>query len=268
MGYLTFSVPFAQLSSIVYIEENVNAVEAVSITASKFDSERLKMMRAFRDHFLGIDNAARRCVIENEDDIRFRYDDGVLHAWAEKPLIVNNVHLGYKVRVDLKEFRLKFKNKNNINSDNGEKVFYSFYSVFEDLEAGKRTYNARRKAVYQRTPLCFFRNLINGTMKSANFVLENQGKTVNPNKYFIVTDVTDDVKYVEIPLERFEIGPDGFYSILDITYNKTMISRIVFKTNEFYVSYFGNPHEYELIEYYGDMGNQRLGQTLPLDFEP
>ncbi len=273
VSYKTFSVPIYKLSGMVYIEESINVIDPVSVTASKFDSQREKMIRAFREHFLGNDADARKCIIENEDDIQFKYDEGVLYAWIDTPLIVNNVYLGYRIHIDLKDFNLEFKNKNNINSSNAGKVYYSYYSVFEDLHEGKRIYNSRRKTLYQRTPLCFFRNVIRGTLKETNFILENKGEVINPRNYFEVTDITADLKYVEIPLKRFEEVELGtysgyLYSILDITYNKTIKSQIIFKTSEFYVNYYGIPKEYKLIEYYGDMGNQRVAQTLPLDFEP
>ena len=61
------------------------------------------MMALFRNQFLGTTRAGSKCTIENEDEIYFSYDNDkfVLIAYADKPLIINNPYLGYKVYFDL-----------------------------------------------------------------------------------------------------------------------------------------------------------------------
>lgn len=45
-------------------------------------------------------------------------------------------------------------------------------------------------------------------------------------------------------------------------------SRVIFKTETFFVDSFGNNSHKDQIVFGGDIGQQKAGNTLPLDFEP
>jgi hypothetical protein len=47
-----------------------------------------------------------------------------------------------------------------------------------------------------------------------------------------------------------------------------MQSRVIFKTETFFVDTFGNNSHKDQIVFGGDIGQQKAGNTLPLDFEP
>ena len=51
-------------------------------------------------------------------------------------------------------------------------------------------------------------------------------------------------------------------------YRKKRQSRVIFKTEIFFVDAFGNNSHKDQIVFGGDIGQQKAGNTLPLDFEP
>lgn len=70
--------------------------EVVVVDDGMTFEEKLKL---FKREFLGISPAALSCVIENEDDITFKYNsrNRSLQAFSKQPLLVHNKDLGYKV---------------------------------------------------------------------------------------------------------------------------------------------------------------------------
>jgi hypothetical protein len=65
---------------------------------------RTRAMRIFMNEFIGANN--NDCVISNPDDIYFRYDKklDLLTAEADKPLLISNKVLGYKITFFLSSF--------------------------------------------------------------------------------------------------------------------------------------------------------------------
>lgn len=61
--------------------------------------------------FLGTNEAAKKCKIENPKDLRFKYDKTTrqLSATSRNPLEITNNYLGYKIEYDLIDFNVDFK---------------------------------------------------------------------------------------------------------------------------------------------------------------
>ena len=94
----------------VVLEPEVIGLEETIVQAiSKED--RLYYYQTFLRLFLGSNEAAKKCKIENSKDLRFRYDKSTrqLSVTSREPLIITNNHLGYKIEYDLIDFNVDFK---------------------------------------------------------------------------------------------------------------------------------------------------------------
>jgi len=79
-------------------------IELAEITIGGDAISRTKAMKIFLKEFIG--EVTKDCVIENPDEIYFRYNkkDDLLTADADKPLIITNKRLGYKITFFLTSF--------------------------------------------------------------------------------------------------------------------------------------------------------------------
>lgn len=89
----------------VALRRNVIALKEVKVTSDKIS--RARAMRIFLREFIGRNNS--ECDITNPEDIYFSYNkqEDLLTASAEKPLIIINKKLGYKVTYFLADFSYK-----------------------------------------------------------------------------------------------------------------------------------------------------------------
>jgi len=55
------------------------------------------------------------------------------------------------------------------------------------------------------------------------------------------------------------------YGVVGITYRGNFSSEVFFLTNRFSIDDYGNPDTVDHLMLSGDMGNQRLGDMLPVD---
>lgn len=94
----------------VILEPEVVALQETVVQAiSKEDW--LYYYQTFLRLFLGNNEAAKKCKIENSKDLRFKYDKNTrqLSATSRNPLIITNNYLGYKIEYDLVDFNINFK---------------------------------------------------------------------------------------------------------------------------------------------------------------
>lgn len=88
---------------MVALQETV--VQAIS------KEDWLYYYQTFLKLFLGSNEAAKKCKIENPKDLRFKYDKNTkqLSTTSRNPLIITNDYLGYKIEYDLVDFNVDFK---------------------------------------------------------------------------------------------------------------------------------------------------------------
>ena len=89
----------------VQMEEETDFLDEVILRANPLFS-RKEMLDVFRREFLGETAAAARCKILNEDDVFLTFDEknNTLIASADRPLIVTNKYLDYKIKYKLDQF--------------------------------------------------------------------------------------------------------------------------------------------------------------------
>lgn len=90
-----------KISSYTDVSLNIalkrKVIELTEVTIGADEISRPKAMKIFLKEFIGEDT--KDCVIDNPDEIYFRYNKkkDLLMADAEKPLIITNKRLGYKI---------------------------------------------------------------------------------------------------------------------------------------------------------------------------
>ena len=94
----------------IVLDPEIIALQEATVQAmSKDDWEYY--YQTFIGLFLGSNEAAKKCKIENPKDLRFNYNKQTreLKATSRNPLIITNNYLGYKIEYDLVDFNLNYQ---------------------------------------------------------------------------------------------------------------------------------------------------------------
>lgn len=147
------------------IELTVDPVEMDEVEITASNEEWKDHFNFFREKFIGKTRIADETKIENPWVIGFEEDeDGNLVARSQQPLIIANNALGYKLSVDLVEFRWP---------RNGDPGYYIFYSSYKEMEAERgwdhRNWQRNRKNVYQGSFEHFLKSLYSDDLKDNDF---------------------------------------------------------------------------------------------------
>lgn len=236
------------------------------------EEERKRMIKLFRDQFLGISEAANQCVLLNEDAIEFYQDkkNNILFAQAKERLLLSNEHLGYLISFDLVEFYAVFQKKGFVKKDLVQSHFAgsSFYKLFDDQE--RKPFAKNRYRSYYGSTKHFFRNMIAKEWGFSEFMLYEANKKVDPREVLLIEPGEDifKVTLVERKLtgKGSEIAAQSFKSY-NVHYKDKMHSFLVFRTNTFEVDRFGNHSKQEYIEMGGEFTRKLFGNYLPLNYD-
>ena len=244
----------------IRLKVNVNELDTVFI---EYDDglTRKQKLKLFRREFLGQSLSAKSCKILNEEDLILRYDKDkrLLSATATKPLVLWNNYLRYKVLYDLMEFQVSFKYA-NIADDyfNTDAVIYVGTSFFKDLnETYKKRSERRRNNVYLGSVQHFMRAIYNGNLIDENFGIYAQSFPVDSRDYILVSDTENPI------LKQVQLKDK-----ISILYNKEAQSDLRLTADAFYIDPFGNHSPIQGVLFSGAMGDQRIGDILPLDYKP
>lgn len=256
-------VVFTEFSPDKVIE--VNLIEDVStlsevVLNSKDSWSREYKLRWFRTQFLGLSENSKSCKILNEDDIKLEFleDKKKLVAWARKPLIIVNDKLKYRIEYDLQDFEIQYKSRDSSRRIDMESIFYYGTSLYKSFEDSRRILKRRLKS-YEGSRLHFMRSLLKGKLTENKFTLLHKGRIVPPINYISVY-ATDDSNLYQIRI----------FKTLTIVYNQelSLQSKIIPNTTYFYLDTNGNHAPVDALTFSGIFGNQRVGDTLPLDYKP
>lgn len=263
--------PFNYVPDTILLKERENILNEIVVFDNYSREEKLK---AFKDQFIGINNEKKLCRILNEEDIMLFYNSfsKTLYATAEKPLIIENDYLGYKLQYGLVDFKAEY-NDSTLNNDVVKRVSFYGTQYFTDISPNNKKIQKRRKEIYKSSSLYFLLNFANNTLDKTDFKLRNKNKSADRNLYFEVTD--------SLSFKLFRILPDTdvykknphleeeVVANLVILYKDKALSDIIFLTDSFSIDEYGsiNPESIGKIIFSGKIGDQRIGEMLPLDYE-
>ena len=98
----------------------------------------------------------------------------------------------------------------------------------------------------------------------------NRLKPVEPAQYFGTADAQQEKVVLILPdtdLNRKHhwVQEEPVYGVIGVLYNNYR-SEIVFLTNRIFIDEYGNPDTVDNLVFFGEMGNQRLGEMLPMEY--
>jgi hypothetical protein len=181
LGYYSVTIDLSGVNPVlIYMKPKVFELNDVVINAKSLARKRQKNLSLFREAFLGTTGNAEYCEIINENDITFNYDSDrdTLKAFASKPIIINNLALGYTITFFLDKFELD-KTRFNTFSFSGGIIFKENLTV-DDTK--KQLHKANRKEAYLGSKMHFFRELWENNLFYSGFTLEDS-HTHNPLNY-------------------------------------------------------------------------------------
>jgi hypothetical protein len=221
---------------------------------------RKQKLKLFRKEFLGTSKYGKSCKILNENDIILRYDKKrkTLYANAEVPIIIKNKALQYQISYDMIDFEVQYRYADLEKQEFAlDRVAYAGTSFYKDLEkANKKSTKRTRKKVFKGSVQHFMRALFHEKLTEEGYEIYYKGFRVEAYKYFRI-EAKDDTGLKEISLKQK----------VTILYNRKERSDMVVYVDSFLVDEYGNHSALKGLYFNGAMGTQRLGDTLPLDYD-
>lgn len=256
----------------VALKRKVIALKEVTVSTDII--RRAKAMRIFLREFIGRNNS--ECEITNPDDIYFSYNksEDLLTAGADKPLIILNKKLGYKVTYFLADFSCK----PYLTSYKGNYFFVEDTAGLKP-EKMKKVIVARNEA-YKGSRMHFIRALWTNELNKNGFVMYKSVK--GPIDYITPTKLQD----VNL------LSYDHIIQLAEgrkfIMFQKSISPKDTrFDSNEIYVTYKqifpaflrqtdgsngtiidSNGYHDDGLQWKENFGKWRVGELLPFEFEP
>ena len=266
IGFQTQYISNVSLNNLqIVLKENIDLMKEVVIKKDRFT--RKQKLQLFREQFLGQTKAGKKATIQNEDDIYFEYNEKTrtLNAFSDKPLVVNNEVLGYKIVYEIQLFEVSFW-KISISSNEVTKSFYAGVSRFEETDSSENTLKQREKS-YQGSQLHFFRNLAIEKWGKDDFLLFVGSFQDNPKSWFSV-NTNYDFKIVTISKQDKKLSSiKNVVAEFNILFKKKQQSKVIFATPEFQIDAFGNNSNIDSIYFSGYLATLKVGDMLPMDYK-
>lgn len=251
----------------IYMDLLINPLKEVVVNRKDKFSRKQKL-KIFREQFLGKTPNGKAALIENEEDIYFKYDkkNYVLKAFSDKPLIVISPSLGYKIYYELKNFEVTFS-KLSVHANDVILSFYKGLSRFEEISNSNKILILRKKT-YQGSQIHFFSNLANNIWGDEQFLISNKGQhQVYPLDCFKIYKEDDFVK-VEVIKQPQKNKNKKIVASYDLLFNQKEQSNIIFETNSFTIDKYGNNSNIESIIFSGKISEEKVADMLPLNYMP
>lgn len=279
----------------ILLNESAESLDEVVISTDDGMPKKVKLQQ-FTEQFLGFSKFSQSCQILNKEALILRYNkkSKQLTASAIEPIIVINNDLKYKVNFDIIEFVIDYSYVDVLRGDYTIKsMFYSGTSFFEPIENEdqKRT-EKKREIAYNGSVLHFMRALTNKQLKEEKYAIYSNGFRVDPEKYISVLKVDSTQSYnvklraplsvlykrklqsdIELPLNfkrkrsQIKMGSKNLKNVTINLSDSKKISESSYYNVNFVVDYFGNYSPIDAFYFIGYMGNQRVGDSLPFDYE-
>ena len=220
----------------VLLKRRVFEIEEVSVTSRSLVRKRKACMRIFKKEFIGLTSNARRCYILNERDISFNYDSDkdTLRAFASKPILIQNLSLGYDISYHLERFEYDRTTKTVLYTGN---IIFN-RDLIEDEESLEK-YERRRAYAYSGSCKHFFRSLWANSLKESGFSVSTY-RTGDPLNYenIVFQDLTgskslqynqdlqiayyDQLSYISFREYKVIFEQDGFFDPTTIIWTGKM----------------------------------------------
>jgi len=262
VGYesLTLDQPNRYTRVTVKLKELVDSLDEVVLEKSLFTHQQ--KLAAFTREFLGTSVSGLECKILNPEVISLAYvaSEKKLKASAINPIKILNPYLGYELEYSLQAFEISFY-KVSLSIHEQVQVFHAGTTFFRDISNDNPKFKKRRKNTYLGSTMHWIRSIYNETLKENGFYLLQKGKTINPTKFYALYQENEgDSKWIEFA----ENTPE----FTQIFISNERNSKVKVTVPKIQISSMGNFFPPNGLLFVGYMGNQRVGDLLPLDYQP
>ncbi len=254
IGYQDYYLTLGEQTEDLEIAMQPSAMVLGEVRLSNDPFTREEKLVAFREQFLGTSEAGRSCRIINEDAIRLVFSpvNNELTASATEPIIIENKYLGYTIRFSMQDFSIQYS-KRTLKPWNINQTYYAGSHFFIDRKPGVPRYRRRRDKAYLGSALHVMRTIAGEDWKAKKFAWYKGGFPTAPSKSF---EVEPTEKLTRITMK------DTLLLVYDDMQQTTMYPRY----NNFTIDGYGNHYPADAILFSGTIGDQRMGDSLPLDY--
>lgn len=191
--------------------------ELESVLVGKYDKGGwAKWGQTFLEVFIGASAYTASCKIMNPEVLHFidLKDQKQLLAFADKPLIVENTALGYKISIDLVEFRY------DIARLQVDYQVYSFFTPMRGSEYQMIEWKNNREEAYAYSLMHFMRSLYNNDLKNEGFEIRSIETTINTEKQRIQSLYKNAFSHIKDSLSKQDLREKSLVKILEKRFSK------------------------------------------------
>ena len=307
VGYETISVSIKSLKDFqivknIFLNKTNISLDEVAINFRNVKN-RSQALKTFTRYFVGYSEIASKVEIENPDDIQFREEklsnNYKLIAFSDKPIILVNKRLGYKISYILMDFEY--------NHDSNHENFYALYKGYAqfidivkqfDLNEKKTIYN--RANAYNGSAMHFIRSIYNNSYETEGFKITKFKKVVNPlyqkkdalNSILFIDNIEHKFKIIHSnlqPNESLLIEESGIkhltfpdyllvsyknekedYNYVSDGYDRKNYQNSELQLKDLKITIFpdGNYSPDDKLVFFGHMALEKMGDMLPFDYQP
>jgi len=231
----------------VYMKPRHTLLEDVLVEPDEMPRELKE--RIFKNQFLGWSDNSMSCQIQNIEDIRLVYfkSSNTLEGYCDKPIIIWNKALGYKITYYLEKFESR-----------RESLIYQGNFYFENEESFSKPQfkrvQKRRLQTYKGSRMHFFRAMWNDGLKKEKFIVSTGSKKQMEYEE-LVTEMPEYKKYLS------GVTP------LIVKYRSSALTTLQMKNPEVFFDQKGY-FDPSGISWSGEMSNERVGDLLPFGYLP
>jgi len=238
-------------------------VEATEVIAD-FPTEWLRDLKHFTKLFIGQSEFAENCELKNPEVVDFTWSaSGIMRASAQKPLMIINHSLGYRIRCVLVTF-IWNKKKN--------KCSWLAKSEFTDIQNAnsmqRKMWTLNRKRAYYGSLIHFLKSMIERRLLKDNFVTYFVDEPGQRNKQQELLQSTIDYNYVLKPSPIESEYSVDFIRYMCVIYNSVHSSWIKLTGASVLVDLWGQPQEPNPFDLYGYWSEKGIADQLPMYFDP
>jgi hypothetical protein len=253
LGYYSNSIKDYKPGVIqqVLLKPRIFEIEEVSVSTKSLVRKRRQYIQIFKREFLGHTTYARGCMILNEEDLTFNYnnDGDTLRAFARRPLQIQNPALGYNITYFLERFEYIWKKGTVLYTGS---ILFTRDLVAEGLHVLR--YERRRKFAFTGSSKHFFRSLWTNSLEKEGFTVHVYRTSDELNYDQIVHQDLKGRKYLEYG-EELVIRYSDYLS-----YIAFLKPKAYFEKDGFF--------DPTAILWSGKIASQRIADFLPYEYTP
>lgn len=260
----------------ISLKENVQQLDEIEVKAS--NKKWKNKYNYFFKQFIGRTQWAERVTVENPWVLNFEEKNNILKATAKQPLKIINKSLGYKMHVDLIDFRWPTYS----NRGGSYQTFVRYKLITPESAQQELEWKKNRARSYLGSFNHWLKMLFHEQINKSDFSVSNPNNITGLSKGETNYELLDrgqasqarrsDIKGYKIT-RRVDVE---YYGKAEFTYNRKEFSLPIYKEAAikantkkrlFFVNKYGNLINPISLITYGDWADARLANNVPINYE-